>query len=302
LCKSKEVVISRGQLIEIGGSYRLPDCIHQSGAIMIEVGTTNKTHLHDYERALTENTAAILRVNPSNYRIVGFSAQVSLADLVSLKKRQPVLVIDDLGSGTLVNLEQYGLPYEPTVQESIATGVDLACFSGDKLLGGPQAGIIVGKKEFIDRIRKHPLTRMLRVCKLTDLALEQTLRLYLDPETLVENHPTLRMLTVPLETLKKRATRLKSRIEREKLALDIRVLESEGATGGGSLPDAPIKTFVLALTSATLSPDKLSHLLRQNEPPIIARIEKDEVLLDTRTLLEGEDEFVFQALVRIGHL
>jgi L-seryl-tRNA(Ser) seleniumtransferase len=301
LCKSKEVVISRGQLIEIGGSYRLPDCIHQSGAIMIEVGTTNKTHLHDYERALTENTAAILRVNPSNYRIVGFSAQVSLADLVSLKKRQPVLVIDDLGSGTLVNLEQYGLPYEPTVQESIATGVDLACFSGDKLLGGPQAGIIVGKKEFIDRIRKHPLTRMLRVCKLTDLALEQTLRLYLDPDTLVENHPTLCMLTVPLETLKKRATRLKSRIEREKLALDIRVLESEGATGGGSLPDAPIKTFVLALTSATLSPDKLSHLLRQNEPPIIARIEKDEVLLDMRTLLEGEDEFVFQALVRIGH-
>jgi len=300
LCNGKEVIISRGQLIEIGGSYRLPDCVHQSGAIMVEVGTTNKTHLRDYENALSENTGAILRVNPSNYRIIGFSQQVPIGDLVSLKKNQPVIVIDDLGCGAMVDMEEYGLPHEPTARDSIAAGADVACFSGDKLLGGPQAGIIVGKKELIDKIKKHPLTRMLRVDKLTDLALEQTLRLYLEPDTLVENHPTLRMLTVPAETLKKRAAKLRRRLDKEKLDINTRVAEDVSATGGGSMPDLAIKTYVLAVTSPTLSADRLNDLLRQNEPPVIARISDDEVLLDMRTLLDGEEEAVFQALKRIA--
>jgi len=300
LCKGKEVIISRGQLIEIGGSFRLPDCIHQSGAIMVEVGTTNKTHLRDYEQALTENTGMILRVNPSNYRIVGFTEDVPVAALVSLKKKQPVIVVDDLGCGALISLEPYGLPKEPTVPDSIAAGADLACFSGDKLIGGPQAGIIVGKKELIDRLKKHPLSRMLRVGKMTALVLEQTLRLFLDPETLFENNPTLRMLTTPIEALKKRATKLKQMLDKEKLNLTMRVAESQSATGGGSLPDVPISTFVLAVTSPVHSPDQLSHLLRQNEPPIIARIKDNEVLLDMRTLLEGEGKCIFQAVVRIG--
>jgi len=300
LCKGKEVIISRGQLIEIGGSYRLPDCIHQSGAIMVEVGTTNKTHLRDYEQALSENTGAILRVNPSNYRIIGFSEMVPIGDLVGLKRKQPVIVIDDLGCGAMVNLEEYGLPREPTARDSIAAGADLACFSGDKLLGGPQAGVIVGTKELVARIKKHPLTRMLRVGKMTDLALEQTLRLYLEPETLVENHPTLRMLTIPAETLKRTAAKLKRRIDKEKLAVEVKVKEDVSATGGGSMPDLQIRTFCLAVTSPTLSPDRLSSLLRQNEPPIIARISSDEVLLDMRTVLEGEEDLVFQALKLIA--
>lgn len=300
LCKGKEVIVSRGQLIEIGGSFRLPDCIHQSGAIMVEVGTTNKTHLHDYERALSENTGIILRVNPSNYRIIGFSKLVPVADLVSIKKKQPVIVVDDLGCGALVNMEKYGLPEEPTVPDSIAAGADLVCFSGDKLIGGPQAGIIVGKKDLIDRIKKHPLTRMTRVCKLTDLALEQTLRLFLEPDTLIKNHPTLRMLTIPAETLKKRAIKLKKKIEEKKITMDVRVEEGESETGGGSMPGTPIKTFVLAVRSATFSPDRLSHLLRQNEPPIITRIKENEVLLDMRTLLEGEEEILLDALKHIA--
>jgi L-seryl-tRNA(Ser) seleniumtransferase len=183
LCKGQEVVVSRGQLIEIGGSFRLPDCIHESGATLVEVGTTNKTHLRDYEQALSPNTAALLRVNPSNYRITGFVKDVPIADLVSLKKKQPVLVIDDLGCGALVELGPFGLPHEPTVPDSVAAGADLVCFSGDKLIGGPQSGIIVGKRELIARIKKHPLNRMLRVCKMTDVALERTLRLFLQLES-----------------------------------------------------------------------------------------------------------------------
>jgi L-seryl-tRNA(Ser) seleniumtransferase len=300
LSKGREVLISRGQLIEIGGSFRLPDCIHQSGAIMVEVGTTNKTHLRDYEQALNENTSMLLHVNPSNYRIIGFSEDVPIADLVALKKTRPVLVVDDLGCGALVNLEQYGLPKEPTVQESIAAGVDLACFSGDKLIGGPQAGIIVGKREWIDKIKKHPLSRMLRVGKLTAMALEHTLRLFLHPESLLEHHPTLRMLTLSADTLRKTVDELKQRLDKENLALDIQVEEGESATGGGSLPGVSIKTFVLSVSWPKHSADELSRLLRKNEPPIISRIQDDKVLLDMRTLLAGEAECLFEALAGVG--
>ena len=299
LCKGKEVVVSRGQLIEIGGSFRLPDCIYQSGAIMVEVGTTNKTHLYDYERALTENTGIVLRVNPSNYRIVGFSKQVPVEDLVTLKKKQPVIVVDDLGCGALVSLEKYGLPHEPTVPDSIAAGADIVCFSGDKLIGGPQAGIIVGRKDLIAIIKKHPLTRMLRVCKLTDIALEHTLRLFLEPETLTENQPTLRMLSTPAESLEKKAVKLKKMIDKAKTSLTVCVEEGESAVGGGSLPATSIKTFILAARSEHHSPDRLSYLLRQNEPPIITRIKGDAVILDMRTLLGGEEDIIVNALNHI---
>jgi L-seryl-tRNA(Ser) seleniumtransferase len=297
-CAGKEVIISRGQLIEIGGSFRLPDCIHQSGATMVEVGTTNKTHLRDYEAAITEKTGAILRVNPSNYRIVGFSKEVPIAELVELKRIKDICVIDDLGCGALVNLEDYGLPKEPTVQDSIAAGADIACFSGDKLIGGPQAGIIVGKKDLIQRLKKNPLSRMLRVGKLTDLALEQTLRLFLEPEKLIETNPTLRMLALPAVEMKKMATKLKRRIDKLGLPLSIRVEEGESATGGGSLPAYPVKTYVLAVSSDAHSPDQINACLRANEPPIIARVKNDETLLDMRTLMDGDDEIIVKAMKR----
>ncbi len=300
LCEGKDCIVSQGQLIEIGGSFRLPDCIEQSGANIVKVGTTNRTHLRDYEAELTEDTGAILRANPSNYRVVGFSKEVSVAELVTLKQKHPVLVIDDLGCGALVDTEQYGLPKEPTVQESIAAGVDVACFSGDKLIGGPQSGIIVGKKDIVARIRKHPLTRMMRVCKLTDVALEQSLRLFLDPERLLDDNPTLGMLAAPASRLEPKAEALEALIDAEDLPLEVEVRKEASAVGGGSMPATPLDTYVLALSSPTLSPDRLSQLLRLNEPPIIARISEGAVLLDVRTLLEGDAEVIHEALCRIG--
>ena len=300
LCGGREVIVSRGQLIEIGGSFRLPDCIHQSGAVMVEVGTTNKTHVRDYEAALTGETGAILRVNPSNYRIIGFSHQVPIGDLVRLGKDRPVLVIDDLGCGALVDLAQYGLPHEPTAPESVAAGADIVCFSGDKLIGGPQAGIIVGKKQHIERIRKHPLTRMLRVGKLTDIALEHALRLFLDPDTLAERHPTLRMLTADMDSLKRRATRIQRRVGRGAPGLELRLARDESAMGGGSLPGVPISTWVLCVTSGRFGAERLAALLRRNEPPVLARISDDAVVLDMRTLLEGEEAVVADALIAVA--
>ncbi len=301
-CKGKEVIVSRGQLIEIGGSFRLPDCLSESGSIMKEVGTTNKTHLRDYDNAFSENTGAILRVHPSNYRVIGFSKSVSIAELSSLKKKKPPFVlIDDLGCGALVNLEEIGLPIEPTVPDSIADGADLACSSGDKLIGGPQAGIIVGRKELIARIKKHPMTRMLRVCKMTDLALERTLKLFLDPGTLKERHPLYSMMSMPGSRLKSRASRLKMRLSLKKNpSINVRVAEDQSAVGGGTMPDYPLDTWVLALSSARLSAERLNALLRENDPPILGRIKNNEVLLDMRTLLGGEDRIVEDAVRRIA--
>lgn len=299
LCAGKDVIVSRGQLIEIGGSYRLPDCIRQSGATMVEVGTTNKTHLRDYEQAMTENTGALLHVNPSNYRVIGFSKSVGIDELASLKSKQPVLVIDDLGCGALVDLAAYGLPHEPTVQESLAAGADIVCFSGDKLIGGPQAGIIVGKRDLISRIKKHPLTRMLRICKLTDAALEQALRLFLTPETLCAAHPTLGMISAPAAALRRRAQALKRRLQRAAIGLRLDVVETESEVGGGSLPGVGITTWALAVWHPALSADALSARLRRNDPPVIARIREDAVLFDMRTLLEGEDRLVAEALLNL---
>ena len=297
LCADKDVIVSRGQLIEIGGSYRLPDCIHQSGARLVEVGTTNKTHLRDYETAIGEATGAILRVNPSNYRIIGFSKEVPVEDLATLKQdHDDLLVIDDLGCGALIDLEPYGLPHEPTAPESIAAGADLVCFSGDKMIGGPQAGIIVGRKDLVQKIRKHPLTRMLRVDKLTDMALEHTLRMFLEPERLAEEHPTIRMITMTADRIKRRATRLANKIAKANPTVKVRVVECESTTGGGSLPAVPIGSWGLAIQSENLSADQLSRQLRRHEPPIISRIENDEVLLDLRTVFEDEEKSILNAV------
>ncbi|MEW6072876.1 MAG: L-seryl-tRNA(Sec) selenium transferase [Planctomycetota bacterium] len=302
LCKGREVIVSQGQLIEIGGSFRLPDCIRESGAKIVPVGTTNRTHLRDYEAALNESTGAILRANPSNYRVVGFTKEVPIEALVGLKRERDVLVIDDLGCGALVDTSRFGLPKEATVQESIAAGVDLACFSGDKLIGGPQAGIIVGRKDLIARIKKHPMTRMMRVCKLTDVALEQTLRLFLEPDSLLAEHPTLRMLTAPAAAIAPRAAALKARIDAAKLPLTATVRRGESAMGGGSMPATPIPTWVVGLASPSLSAERLLAVLRGGEPPVIARIHEGEVLVDVRTLLDGEEEDVCRALRAVAGL
>jgi L-seryl-tRNA(Ser) seleniumtransferase len=296
LCRGREVVVSRGQLVEIGGSYRLPDCIHQSGAILVEVGTTNRTHLADFEAALGENTAALMRVNPSNFRVVGFTREVSVAELATLKQRRPVLVIDDLGAGSLVDLRPMGLPYEPTVQESLRAGADLVCCSGDKLIGGPQAGIIVGRRDLVETLRRHPLARMLRVGKLTAMALQETLRLFLDPDTLADRHPTLRMLTTPLSELRWRARRIVRAARPDPSDLRLEVRPSEASVGGGSYPGHALPSIAVAATSSRASPDEICRRLRLQEPPVVAHIADDAVLLDVRTLLPGEERAVAAAL------
>jgi len=300
LCKGREVLVSQGQVIEIGGSFRLHDCIEQAGAILVRVGTTNRTHLSDYERALGPQTGAILRVNPSNFRVMGFTKEVSVAELATLKGEHDVLVIDDMGCGALFETERYGLPKEYTVQESIAAGADLVCFSGDKLIGAAQSGIIAGRRDLVARIKKHPLTRMLRVCKLTDLVLEHTLRLFLDPETLPQTNPTVGMLAKTPAQLEARAAALKGALEAEGLPLTLRVKEDESAVGGGSMPVTPLRTFALAVRSDSIPLERLLALLRRNEPPIIARLGGGDVLLDARTLLEGDDEVIHAALTRIA--
>jgi L-seryl-tRNA(Ser) seleniumtransferase len=265
----------------------------------VEVGTTNKTHPGDYENAIGEQTGAILHIHPSNYRVMGFTQEVPISGLVSLKQGRDMLIIDDLGCGALVDLHPFGLPHEPTVQESIAAGADLVCFSGDKLIGGPQAGIIVGRRDLITILKKHSLTRMLRVGKLTDLVLEHTLRLFLEPETLVQNIPTLRMITISAESIRQRAERLQARLKIDSGELEVRIIEGESATGGGSLPVTPLKTFLLAIRSADLCADNLYARLRMNEPPVIARIENDEVLFDLRTVFEEEEKQILEALKKL---
>jgi L-seryl-tRNA(Ser) seleniumtransferase len=300
LAAGREVIISRGQLIEIGGSFRLPDCVRQCGARMVEIGTTNKTHLRDYEGALTDETAVVLKCNPSNYRIVGFSKTVPTEELATLKEKRPGLIlVDDLGCGALVDLSEYGLPKEPTVQDSVKAGADIVCFSGDKLIGGPQAGIIVGRKDLIQRIKKHPLTRMLRVGKLTDLVLERTLRLFLEPENLAKTIPTFAMLTAPLEGLRRKANGVVRAACLKNPRLSARVLKGASTTGGGSLPATEIPSWLVGARVEGLSADALALRLRQHETPIITRIADGEVLVDTRTLLPGEDRIVAEALGRI---
>ena len=236
LAKGGEVVVSRGELVEIGGKFRIPDVMEQSGAALVEVGTTNKTHYDDYKNAITEETKALLKVHTSNYRIVGFTESVEIDELIGLAREHDLPIIEDLGSGVLVDLQKYGLTHEPMVQESIAKGADVVCFSGDKLLGGPQAGIIIGKKKYIDQMKKNQLTRALRIDKFTATALELVLQEYLSEETAVRNIPVLRMITKPLEEIEKEAKNLNRMLRRSGFSAQFQVVECESQVGGGSLP------------------------------------------------------------------
>lgn len=303
LCQDREVIVSRGQLIEIGGSYRLPDCIHQSGARMVEVGTTNKTHLRDYQAAITDDTAAILRVNPSNYRVIGFHKSVSTAELAGLKREHPgLLVIDDLGCGALVDMRCFGLEEEPTAPGAIAAGADLVCFSGDKLIGGPQAGLIVGRKDLISTIRRHPLTRMLRVGKLTDAALEATLRLFLDPDTLPATNPTYALLTRTISQMRRKANWIMREVKKAGQPVDLSIQEGYSEVGGGSFPGVRMPTLLLAARSRVTNADGLCAALRRNNPPVISRIDRDMVVMDMRTLLDGEERLLVAALINAHKL
>ena len=287
LAKGREVIVSRGQLVEIGGSFRIPDVMAQSGCAMVEVGTTNKTRLADYEAALTDRTAMLLRVHPSNFRIVGFTETPSLEELMALGRRRGLAVMDDLGSGALVDLSPYGVTDEPLVQASVRAGSDVVTFSGDKLLGGPQAGIVVGRAEAVARVRRHPLFRALRADKLQLTALEATLKLYLDRDRLFREVPTLRMIATPLEECARRAQALSIRLQGIP-GLDVEVQDDASEFGGGSVPARTLPTRVVAVRHAALSLEALAARLRQGRPPVFARVQRERVLFDVRTLQPGE--------------
>lgn len=285
LAKGKEVIISRGQLVEIGGSFRIPDVMRQSGAKLREVGATNKTHIVDYRAAITEKTGLIMRAHPSNFQVVGFSAEVGLAEMVAVARENELPVLNDLGSGVMVDIAVAGLPDEPTVQASVAAGIDVTTFSGDKLLGGPQAGIAVGKKAFIDKMKKHPLARAVRIDKMTLAALEATLKVYFDEDTAAREIPTLAMLYAPLAELKKRADDLSARIEAVAgEAVAVSAEDDTSKAGGGALPLAELPTAVVALLPRRISVNKLEKLLRGFDVPIIGRIQDGRLLLDLRTI------------------
>lgn len=297
MAAGKKVIVSRGELVEIGGSFRIPDVMAKSGGILCEVGTTNRTHLRDYENAVDAQTALLLKVHKSNYSVVGFSAEVSLKDLVALGQRHQVPVMEDLGSGTFIDFSRYGLLKEPTVQESVSAGVDVITFSGDKLLGGPQAGLVIGKRACIDRIKKNPITRALRIDKLTLAALESTLRLYRDEEKAVQAIPTLRMMLQPIATLEEKAGRLKKMLESSgRSRLTVASLDLVSRPGGGSLPLLELPSKGLGVKIDGLSANAIEKSLRLNSPPIIGRIEDDLYTMDMRTLQDGELETIRSAI------
>jgi L-seryl-tRNA(Ser) seleniumtransferase len=279
LANKKRVIISRTQLVEIGGGFRIPDVMKQSGAKLVEIGTTNKVRLSDYQEALEEPTALIMRAHRSNFKIVGFTEEPELKEIVGVAHQKNVMVVDDLGSGALLDTAKYGLAHEPTAQESLAAGVDLICFSGDKLLGGPQAGIIVGKKEWIDKLKKHPLARAVRADKTCLAGITATLLHYLKDEAEREI-PIWKMMSSTLEQLK-----LRAEAWRDELGMG-ELIRSESTVGGGSLPEECISTYVLALKIT--SPNKLMKRLRECHPPIIARVENDTILFDPRTVLNDK--------------
>ncbi|MBP7072082.1 MAG: L-seryl-tRNA(Sec) selenium transferase [Clostridia bacterium] len=298
MAKGREVVVSRGQLVEIGGSFRVPDVMKQSGAALVEVGTTNKTHLEDYESAVNENTAALMKVHTSNYRILGFTSQVESEELVVLGRKLGLPVIEDLGSGLLMELTEYGLPYEPTVQQAVKAGMDVVTFSGDKMLGGPQAGIIVGKREYIDKMKKNPLTRAMRIDKLTLAALEGTLKLYTDKELALAEIPVLRMLTYDGEELGKKARRLGVRLKKSIGDMAAIGIEDEfSEVGGGSMPLHKMPTKVVAIKPKAVSLTGLEEKLRAYKTPVIARIARDRLLLDIRTIMDDEYKVVENAML-----
>ena len=298
LAEGAEVVVSRGELIEIGGSFRIPEVCAKSGVILREVGTTNRTRIGDYAAAINERTRLLLRVHPSNFRIVGFTERPSLEEFVELAQRHNLISVEDLGSGCLLDSSPYGLRDEPTPSASLKAGVDVITFSGDKLLGGPQAGILAGKREPLERIRKNPLFRALRVDKLTIAALEATISLYLQgkPQAI----PALRMIQLSMETIRQRATCLAEKLSAHP-QFSVRVQDGDSVIGGGSTPAQSLPTAVLAVTHSQHRAQELERLLRQNLIPVIARVEHDTLLLDLRTVFEDQDEELLRALEVIAN-
>jgi len=310
LAKGKEAIVSRGQLIEIGGAFRIPDVMMQSGCKMVEVGTTNRTHLRDYKNAITPETALLLRVHTSNYKITGFTKEVSLEELVGLAREAKVLVVDDLGSGALVDLSKYGLPKEPLVQDSVKAGADVICFSGDKLISASQAGIIVGKKKHIDLLKKHPLTRAMRCGKLTYAVLERTLELFLDEERVVKEHALFQLLLKTPTQMQREAQALVRRVrtllplptgegrgEGGNVVARFTVRPSLSEIGGGSLATESLESRVVAIKPATMHVDELARRMRLNRPPVFGRVEKGEYILDFRTIRRDEITIIAAALV-----
>jgi L-seryl-tRNA(Ser) seleniumtransferase len=292
LARDREVVISRGQLVEIGGGFRIPDVMHQSGARLVEVGTTNRTYRHDYEAAITEQTALLMRVHFSNFRQIGFTHETPLEELVELGRARGIPVVDDLGSGSLLDTATYGLAHEPMPQESLAAGADLVSFSGDKLLGGPQAGVIVGRADLVAELRRFPLTRALRVDKLTLAGLQATLLHYLRDEV-PRQVPVWRMIATPLADLDTRTRRWATWLTEH--GIEAEVIDGASTVGGGSLPGETLPTRLIALR--VVSPDDLAHRLRLAEPPVIARIEQDLLVFDPRTVLPEQDEDLMWQLI-----
>lgn len=289
LAKGREVIVSRGQLVEIGGSFRIPDVMARSGARMVEVGATNRTHLRDYEAAITAETAMLLKVHTSNYRMIGFSSEVDLAEMVELAGDHDLPVMEDLGSGSLVDLSRFGLLKEPTVSEVIKAGADVVTFSGDKLLGGPQAGIILGRRKIIEKIKKNPMNRALRIDKFTLAGLEAVLRLYYDEEVALAAIPTLAMLTMPVKKIASRAQRVSRRIKKSLAGkCVVSTVKTVSQVGGGAFPEQDLPTVAVALQPEEISVNKLEEQLRKGDDPVVGRIENGLFLLDMRTVADKE--------------
>ena len=297
LTQGKEIVVSRGELVEIGGAFRIPEIIKLSGGVSCEIGTTNKTHLKDYIKAINENTAVLLKVHTSNYKITGFTEAVSNKEVADLAHENGLIAINDLGSGQFVDFTPYGLPYEPTVKEVLDSGMDIVTFSGDKLLGGPQAGIIVGKKKYIEAMKKNQLTRALRVDKMTIAALEATLKLYLDEKTALKEIPTLRMISISEEELREKAEKFTEIIKKSDFISEI--IEDRAEVGGGSYPSSYLKSIAVKLTHNKKTSTEIERLLLLEEIPIITRIKENSIILDMRTLREKEFDLVADSLMKI---
>jgi L-seryl-tRNA(Ser) seleniumtransferase len=302
LCRGKEAIVSRGQLVEIGGSFRVPEVMSFSGAKLVEVGTTNRTHLYDYENNINDNTGVLLKVHTSNFRIMGFTEEVSSEELVELGNRKGIPVVEDIGSGVLVDFSKYGFVYEPTVQESVKKGIDVVTFSGDKMLGGPQSGIIVGRKEYIDRMKKNQLTRALRIDKMTLAALEGTLKLYIDEKEAVRRIPTLNMILSDKEEHKKRAHRLKRRLQGAGADFTFNIREDYSMVGGGSMPTEKLSTYIISAVSSRYSAEFIERYLRGFSTPVIVRVYGGEVIIDLRTVFDRDFEVIVEAFKGMGEI
>lgn len=299
VARGKEVVVSRGELVEIGGSFRIPEVMAQSGAILVEVGCTNRTHIDDYRKAITAETGVLLKVHTSNYKIQGFTSAVPLSELSSLARHHGLTLLHDMGSGSLVDLEPFGLPGEPTVAESLKAGADLVTFSGDKLLGGPQAGVVVGKQPLIDAIRLHPLARAVRVDKLVLATLEATLRSFTDPGCAVEDIPGLRMITMDKETIRRRSRNLLQRMRRQCRTVSASLSDGVSKVGSGAFPIQGLPTTVIEIGELSRDPSVVARELRKGNPSVFVRVTHDKLVLDLRTVFPEEESALVEAVAGV---